>query len=70
MAVTHRIKFGVVLLGFQILFIILFGIFVDYDQSANARDPVNSRDVDKNGTDPATNMIKDYYPSKIQIFHF
>ena len=70
MAVSYRVMFGAVLLGFQVIFVVLFGILVDYDQSADAKDPVNSRDVDKNGTDPTKNMVKDYYPSKFLLVFY
>ena len=67
-------KLGLVLFGFEILFIILFGVFMDYDESANAHYESNSRDLGKgaNGTgaDHDRNQVKDMYPSKSFSFQF
>ena len=57
-------KFGGVILAFQVLFIILFGVFGEYGESANAGFYKNSRKLSKGGADPENNEIKHYYPSK------
>ena len=61
---SDRGKLTVVLLVFQVIFVILFAIFVDYDKTADARHPNNTRDLSKGGADPNNNMVKGYYPSK------
>ena len=57
-------KFGVVCLVFQVVFIALFAIFVDYDTSAHAGAPLNSKDLDKGGQDKGNNEVSSYYPSE------
>ena len=61
---VKRGKFTAVLLGFQVLFIILFGLFVEYDTAADASNAKNSKDVAMGGADPASNTPANYYPSK------
>ena len=56
-------KFGIVVLTFQGIFLVLFAVLTTYDTEANAAHPENSRDPDKNGTDPEKNSISKYYPS-------
>ncbi len=60
-----RGKFGLVLLFFQIVFLVLFGIFAEYDDSANAKAEINSKDHDKGGADPDGNDVNKYYASKL-----
>ena len=57
-------KFGFFCLVFQVIFIALFGIFVEYDESANAAKIVNNRDQDKGGQDVDNNDVAKYYPSE------
>lgn len=63
MALKNK-KTAILLLVCQIIFIILFAVFTEYDTSADARYKANSRDHDKNGTDHDDNPAKHYYPSK------
>lgn len=55
-------KFGIVVLTFQAIFLVLFALLTTYDTEANAAYPGNSRDPDKNGTDPEKNSVAKYYP--------
>ena len=57
-------KFGLVCLVFQVIFIALFGIFVEYDESANASHTTNHKDHDKGGQDVDNNDVSKYYPSE------
>ena len=57
-------KFGFFCLVFQVIFIALFGIFVEYDESANAAKIVNNRDQEKGGQDVDNNDVAKYYPSE------
>ena len=66
MAVADK-KFGVALVCFQVFFLILFFFFAEYDDAANASALQNSRDPDKNGTDPENNHLNKYYPSKYTL---
>ncbi|ELT93531.1 hypothetical protein CAPTEDRAFT_104921 [Capitella teleta] len=59
MALRNK-KTAILLVICQIVFIILFGVFVDYAPDADARHPGNSHD--QNGTDHENNSLKMYYP--------
>lgn len=59
---VKRTKFAFVLLILQVVFLILFGLMVEYDDSASARHPPNSLDHDKGGADPHANEISHLYP--------
>ena len=58
-------KFGIAVLSFQVVFLVLFALLTTYDSEADARYPGNSLDPDKNGTDPERNSIAKYYPSNV-----
>lgn len=49
------------LLGIQAAFIIIFGIFVEYDKEAHS---ANAFDIDANATKNEGNSLGHYYPSK------
>ena len=57
-----RGKFAVVLLAFQVLFLVLIGVFVDYDRKADARYKANSKDPDKGGVSDEFNEQNHLYP--------
>ena len=59
-----RGKYTVFLFVFQLIFLILFGIFVKYEHQADAGYEKNSKDPEKGGYDPDNNRIKHFYPSK------
>ena len=61
---SSKCKFVAILAVFQIAFVVLFGLFVTYDDAANAMAEQNQNDPDKGGADPGANPVKDYYPSK------
>ncbi|XP_074652649.1 ammonium transporter Rh type B-B-like [Tubulanus polymorphus] len=52
----RRGKLSLILIAIEILFIVLFAIFVDYDKEANAKDPSNNND-----TGTPTEKVQ-YYP--------
>ncbi|XP_064651473.1 ammonium transporter Rh type A-like isoform X2 [Lineus longissimus] len=58
----RRGKLTAFLIVFEIIFIVLFAIFIDYDPTANARHISNSLDLAKNGSDPKKNIVKELYP--------
>ncbi len=77
MAVRNK-KFGIVCLIFQVAFLVLFAVFIEYDDSAHAN-PKHAGDgesrhkragdpsVDHHGnaeTPAGKNMLWDFYPSK------
>lgn len=64
MITWFRGKLTLVLLLFQVIFIVLFALFVEYDPLANAQNVRNSRTFKQGGHDPNANNIKDYYPSE------
>ena len=64
MACFKRGKFALTVLILQIVFIVLFGVFADYSDSANAKVRKNSLDPSKGGADPGANEVADIYPSK------
>ena len=65
-------KFGLVCLVFQVIFIALFGVFVEYDESASASTSINQKDQKHNGQDVDHNDVAKYYPSEYStvLFHF
>ena len=63
-------KFGLVCLVFQAIFIVLFGVFAEYDESANASKLVNQLDHDKGGQDKNNNEVSKYYPSKYKLINY
>jgi hypothetical protein len=65
-----RGKFTGIVVLLQILFIVLFAIFVEYDDRANARDGRNSKDINLGGFDPSNNPVSALYPSKYCTFTF
>ncbi len=54
-------KFGITCLAFQAAFIVLFGVFVEYDASADASDEANQKDQ------KSLNEVSFYYPSKFLL---
>ncbi|XP_074653098.1 ammonium transporter Rh type B-B-like [Tubulanus polymorphus] len=59
---AQRGKFPGVVLVLQVIFIVLFAVFVRYDDQANASKKENSLDPGKGGADPEKNSLKQYYP--------
>lgn len=58
-------KFTLILILIQVAFIIIFAIFADYNDNANAKNPVHSKDVSKGGEDPRKNKLHTLYDSKL-----
>lgn len=52
------------LFGIQVAFIIIFGIFVDYDKAAHS---ARAFDTDANATKNEGNNLQHYYPSKRSV---
>ena len=61
-------KFGLFCLVFQVIFIALFGIFCEYDTSANASRKLNQLDHEKGGQDTENNEVAKYYPSEYKVY--
>ncbi|XP_077985496.1 ammonium transporter Rh type A-like [Glandiceps talaboti] len=58
-----RGKLSVILLIFQILFLVLFALMVDYNEDSNALAPQNNKDHEiHGGADPGNNPLGYYYP--------
>ncbi|CAH1245695.1 RHAG [Branchiostoma lanceolatum] len=60
--VWRRGKLTAILLIFEVVFIVLFGILVVYDDEANASASKNSLTPAQGGADPDNNVVKAYYP--------
>jgi hypothetical protein len=63
-------KTAIFLVVCQFVFIVLFGVFVDYGEEADARAVQNSRNLDKNGTNHDDNSVKHFYPSESLVADF
>ncbi|XP_066267742.1 ammonium transporter Rh type A-like isoform X2 [Branchiostoma lanceolatum] len=60
--VWRRGKLTAILLIFEVVFIVLFGILVVYDDEANASASKNSLTPAQGGADPDNNVVRAYYP--------
>ncbi|XP_064651471.1 ammonium transporter Rh type B-like [Lineus longissimus] len=58
----NRGKFTGIVLLLQVVFVVLFAIFVEYDDSANASHDKHSRDINLGGFDPSDNPVSALYP--------
>lgn len=58
----HRGKFTAVVVVIQVVFIIIYAFYVEYDADADAANPKHSRDPKKGGEDPKDNSLEHYYP--------
>ena len=59
-----RGKLGIVLGIFQLLFLVLFALFVTYDDGANASAEANQKEPAQGGANPRDNDVKHFYPSE------
>uniref|UniRef100_A0A4D5R9D1 Rh-related protein n=1 Tax=Scolopendra viridis TaxID=118503 RepID=A0A4D5R9D1_SCOVI len=59
---STRGKLTVFILILQTVFVILFGLLVEYDIEADASDPRNSKGLEHGGPDPDANPVRKYYP--------
>lgn len=59
-----RGKLTTILVIIQVALIVLFAIFVRYDEAADASAPVHSKPRTMGGADPDNNPVKSYYPSE------
>lgn len=57
-----RGKLTTILVILQVALIVLFAIFVRYDEAADASAPVHSKPRTMGGADPDNNPVKSYYP--------
>ena len=63
--VSSGVKLGVILLIFEVVCLGLFAFFSDYEDSANAAHPSNSKDFDvQGGSDKDHNTVAKFYPSE------